>query len=431
MAEGTSEPVVIVSNDTHIGPRLVEDLRPYCPAAHLDEFDAFAATADTEKQAASRMLEGSGYLDHPNFRTAGHHDSAARLADYDHDGIAAGVIFHGSMNMEPIPFVGGGLGKARRAPVDVELAGVGQAIYNRWLADLVTEAPHRHVGLAYVPMWDVDAAVAEVQWARDAGMKGINFPAMRDGDLPEYNRRSWEPLWQVCEELQMPLVTHVGAATNARYSGLESVALLQVESGNFVSKRAIWWMIFAGVFERHPGLKLVITETPGSWFRGTAEELDGVYSWYEAKRDEPLNQALFEQVPRRPSEYMARNVFFGASFASPLEVEQAVLHGLESQLLWGSDYPHLEGTFVYDEGHARPSVTRASLRNTFANVPAAATRRMVGGNAIDVFGLDAEALQAIACQIDAPTIEELGTPIDAMPAGASVTAFRSGAGGWS
>ena len=59
----------------------------------------------------------------------------------------------------------------------------------------------------------------------------------------------------------MPLVTHVGAATNAKYSGLESVALLQVESGNFVSKRAIWWMIFAGVFERHPGLKLVITET--------------------------------------------------------------------------------------------------------------------------------------------------------------------------
>lgn len=229
----------------------------------------------------------------------------------------------------------------------------------------------------------------------------------------------------------MPLVTHVGAATNARYSGLESVALLQVESGNFVSKRAIWWMIFAGVFERHPGLKLMITETPGSWFRATAEELDGVYSWYEAKREEPLNQALFDQVPRRPSEYMASNVFFGASFASPLEVEQAVLHGLESQLLWGSDYPHLEGTFVYDDGHLHPSVTRASLRNTFANVPAPATRRMVGGNAIDIFHLDADALRAIAVQIDAPTIDELGTPIDAVPAGASVTAFRSGAGGWS
>ena len=59
-------------------------------------------------------------------------------------------------------------------------------------------------------MWDVDAAVAEVEWAHDAGLRGVNFPAMRDGELPEYNRRLWEPLWSVCEELGMPLVTHVG-----------------------------------------------------------------------------------------------------------------------------------------------------------------------------------------------------------------------------
>src|SRR5437763_15853048 len=93
-----SEPVAVVSNDTHVGPRLIEDLRPYCPSKHLDDFDQFAATTATEKDAAAALLEGSGYLDHPNFRTAGHHESAARLADYDHDGVAAGVIFHGSMN---------------------------------------------------------------------------------------------------------------------------------------------------------------------------------------------------------------------------------------------------------------------------------------------------------------------------------------------
>ena len=98
---------------------------------------------------------------------------------------------------------------------------------------------------------------------------------------------------------------------------------------------------------------------------------------------------------------MASHVFFGASFAPPLEVEQAVLHGLDSQLLWGSDYPHLEGTFVYPDGRDMPSVTRLSLRNTFCDVPAAATRRMVGENAIEIFNLDADALQTIARQIDA------------------------------
>ena len=268
-----NEPVVVVSNDTHIGPRLVEDLRAYCPTKHLDDFDRFAASTAKDKADAAALLSGSGYLDHPNLRTAGHHDPAARLADYDHDGIAAGVIFHGSMNMEPIPFISAGLAKAKTME-SPELAAVGMSIYNRWLADFVSEAPHRHVGLAYLPMWDVDAAIAEVEWAHEAGLRGVNFPAMRDGELPEYNRSVWEPLWSVCEALRMPLVTHVGAGTGARYSKLEGVALLQYESGAFTSRRAVWWLIFAGVFERHPELKLVVTETPGNWFPSTAAELD-------------------------------------------------------------------------------------------------------------------------------------------------------------
>jgi hypothetical protein len=128
---------------------------------------------------------------------------------------------------------------------------------------------------------------------------------------------------------------------------------------------------------------------------------------------------------------MAKNIFFGASFASPYEVEQALLHGLSSQLLWGSDYPHLEGTFVFSEGRDAPSVTRLALRNTFCDVPAAETERMIGGNAIEVYNLDASALRVIAREIDAPTQAELATPIDAVPEAGSVTAFRSGAGGWS
>ncbi|HXY92905.1 MAG TPA: amidohydrolase family protein [Acidimicrobiia bacterium] len=422
--------MTVVSNDTHIGPRLVEDLREYCPASHLEEFDRFAATTAAQKEAAAQLLGGSGYLDHPNLRTLGHYDSAARLADYDYDGIAAGVIFHGSMNMEPIPFVEASLGRFGRRHDDPELVGVGMRIYNRWLADFVSLAPHRHIGLAQLPMWDIDAAVAEVEWAHDVGLRGVNFPAMREGELPEYNKRAWEPLWSVCEERGMPLVTHVGGTFNAKYSGLESVALVQIES-NYVSRRAVWWLIFAGVFERHPALKYVVTETPGNWFPPTAVELDSIHGFYQLKRHEPLNAALLEQVPRRPSEYMLNNVFFGASFASTFEVEQAILHGLDSQLLWGSDYPHFESTFVHRDVRDLPSVGRLALRNTFCAVPAAKTRRMVGENAIRVYNLDAVALQEIADAIDAPSFDELATPIDAVPDDANIPAFRSGAGAWS
>ena len=295
----------------------------------------------------------------------------------------------------------------------------------------MSQAPDRHIGLAYLPLWDLDEALAELQWAHDAGLRGVNFPAMRDGELPEYNRRVWEPFWAACAELRMPLVTHVGGGTNARYTGLEAVALMQLESAGFLSQRAVWWMIFAGVFERHPALKLVITETPGNWFPPKATELDALHAFYDSKREEPVNKALLEQVPRRPSEYMTNNVFFGASFASPYEVHEAIAHGVASQLLWGSDYPHLEGTFVFHDGRDVPSVTRLALRNTFCNVSAADTRRMIGETAIEVYNLDRDALQAIAQQIEAPTLDELATPIDAVPDGASITAFRSGAGRWS
>ncbi|MDG2027692.1 MAG: amidohydrolase family protein [Acidimicrobiales bacterium] len=430
MTENISEPVIVVSNDTHIGPRLTEDLRPYCPRSLLDDFDAFATSAQAQKDAATDMLRGSGYLDHPNFRTLGHYDSDARLADYDHDGIAAGVIFHGSTNMEPVPFITTELGKPQDLS-DRDNIAHGMRIYNRWLADFVAKAPHRHVGLALVPIWDVDATVAEVEWAHDAGLRGVNFPAMRDGVGLEYNRREWEPLWATCEERRMPLVTHVGGGTNSRYSGLEGVALMQIESAGFPSRRAVWWLIFAGVFERHPGLRLVITETPGNWFPTTAIELDALWEFYASKREQPLNGALLGQVPRRPSEYMAESVFFGASFASRYEVEQTVDAGLSSQLMWGSDYPHLEGTFLYRDGLDQPSVTRLALRNTFCETPPAATRQMVGENAIELYSLDRTALQRVALEIGAPTLDELAAPIDAVPAGAAVTAFRSGQGGWS
>src|SRR6266540_521330 len=110
-----SEPLIIVSSDTHVGPRLAEDLRAYCPAKHLDEFDAFTA-ANVEPLGSFGRAPGTGFAvagvepkEAPasrkrNFQTDGHHDIHARLRDMDYDGVAAGVIFHGSQNGQPFPF---------------------------------------------------------------------------------------------------------------------------------------------------------------------------------------------------------------------------------------------------------------------------------------------------------------------------------------
>src|SRR3954471_21132327 len=99
MATGDQAPAVIVSSDTHIGPRLVEDLRPYCPKQYLVAFDDFAAS--TSRHRAEVYAPAAGREDPaltPTRTTAGHYDMAARLRDLDRDGVAGEVIFHGSQN---------------------------------------------------------------------------------------------------------------------------------------------------------------------------------------------------------------------------------------------------------------------------------------------------------------------------------------------
>ena len=113
----------------------------------------------------------------------------------DRDGIAAEVIFHGSQNFEPIPFLPQLLGNDANFEFDRDLAAVGVRIYNDWLADACSVEPARHVGLAHLPMWDPDAATAELPRVADSGLRGVNFPAMRHGVYLEYNNHTWDPFW--------------------------------------------------------------------------------------------------------------------------------------------------------------------------------------------------------------------------------------------
>jgi predicted TIM-barrel fold metal-dependent hydrolase len=407
------EPMAIVSADCHIGPRLVEDLRPLCPQHLLGAFDAYVAAGDRSRGRYVEHDITEDDLQSPwrNQFVAGHHDPAARRLDMDAEGVAAEVIFHGSQNDQPIPFQSSMLGE----PADRDLAGAGIRIYNTWLASVCAEAPERHVGLAHLPMWDVDAAVSELRWAAEAGLHGVNFPAPRPWLRP-YNDPAWEPLWAAAEELTMPLTTHSGAGDPATFQGPELVALMSIESGGWFSRRAAHLLVFAGVFERHPELMLVLTEQPGEWWPYLVNELDSVHRTLTGG-----GGPLARQVPRAPSEYLHRNVYIGASFMSRAEAMGAVRDGYADRMMWGSDYPHMESTFQLGP----TSFTRLSLRFTFAGLDERDVRAMLGGTAARVYGLDPAALAATARVIDAPTFAEISEPLDAVPAGASAFAFRT------
>src|SRR3984957_1713433 len=138
MSDTLDDHAVLVTCDTHVGPRLIEDLRPYCPQGSLADFDEFAE--DTRP-----VREWWLGADAPGSRLAGHYDSAARRKDMEGDGVVAEVLFHFSFNGELLPFIPSFTHSDN--PSDPELAKVGMRIYNRWLADFCAELPGRRAGL--------------------------------------------------------------------------------------------------------------------------------------------------------------------------------------------------------------------------------------------------------------------------------------------
>jgi predicted TIM-barrel fold metal-dependent hydrolase len=424
-----STPLIIVSCDTHIGPRLREDLRAYCPQKYLEQYDDFCTYVEgtdslrTSQEANLRTL----------LRTDGHYDPHARLRDLDRDGTAAEVIFHGSQNGQPIPFVVSdpSIGIAtmgRSYDVDYELAAVGRHMYNQWLADFCSVEPERHIGLAHLPLWDMEASVKEMEWARSVGLKGINFPAEAGPDMANKSRWAgthyyhdpiWEPFWAAAESLDMPLATHGGAGNPTKLPGGNPIWVLE---GLQLSRRPVARMIFSGVFARHPGLKLVPTEQPGDWWSVFLKDMDSVYMTV-GKNTDPL--------PEIPSYYARKNVFMGASFQARFEAEDAISNDYWRNVLWGTDYPHVEGTWRYkEEGETQVPYSILSLRFTYHDLPGECVRGMVGENALRVYDLDRDALAKVADRINAPTLGDALQPIDEVPTDGGMWAFRQVGAFW-
>jgi predicted TIM-barrel fold metal-dependent hydrolase len=368
------EPLIVVSSDAHVGPRLREDLRPYCPARLLEVFDRYT-DANVDPVGAFGRAPGTGFAIKGaaikaapasrlrNFATGGHFDVHARLRDMDHDGIAAEVIFHGSQNGQPFPLRANLLaaaGKGSLPKEDADVAATGNDIYNRWLADFVSVEPHRHVGLAQLSMWDVERATDEVAHVAALGLTGINLPAPRD-DIEPYNDAVWDPFWAACQEHGMVLANHGGNVTpEVSAPGAYQITSMELMALSRISLVAR--LVFGGVFERFPGLHLVITERPGAWLRAAMDEMDSL------ARGGSISSPL-DHLTRLPSDYVHTNVFVGASFHARFEAEAAVRDGYAENVCWGSDYPHTEGSFQYPHDWNDEPTTRLSWRATYAGLP--------------------------------------------------------------
>lgn len=416
-------PYVVVSADAHAAP---DDLDHFLSYVDPDRREAVAAFGDLSSVAIP-MFGGfdPGEVDDPDpvrsvaaRRLAGMGVDAAaagpwlerysadwvipgdgdgrRLAVLEEQGIHAEVTFPG-------PVLAGGLSPAMYLgnTTDRNLDPVWPALhaYNRWLADFCAAAPGRRAGVLPVDLHDLDRATDEIAWARGAGITGgIMLPAMsiRSG-LPGYADDYYEPLWHACEEHAMVVNLHTGASGTAT----DAKQLYDEKHGGFLglyevfvfTRRPLWFLIFGGVFDRHPDLQVVVTENGVQWLPSLVRDME---QFFDTHGGAPVRSYL----KMRPADYFARHVSLGGSLMKRYEAGMRDEVGI-GRLMWGADYPHLEG--------AAP-VHRQILRHIFGGLPEDDVRAILGGNATALWGFDADRLQAVADRVG-PTVDDLASPL--------------------
>ena len=390
---------IVVSSDTHAGLPAAR-YRDYVDPQYRETFDlALPLQIDLIRKAESRFLIqeiNDDWRRDIQTELTGAWDHEQRITMLDNDGIAGEVIFPDGITEQNTPAFGAGLGLPTENIV-ADLQWAGARADNRWLAEFCAQAPARHLGVALCPLlWDIDQAIAEAHWAAGNGLRAMLIPHMTN-EFPAYHHTRYHPFWQACEALNLVVNFHSGAAPTKQFFGADFPEGDGRDHpgamGIYVSE-VMWWtyrpmtfMIWGGVFEKFPRLHVAFTETGTSWAIPTyLRMLDHHYT------DTEFSMKLGDfrsHLSMSPSEYFARNIGLGASCMPRADAEARDQIGVK-QMMWGSDYPHPEGTW--------PN-TRPRMEETFNALPQTDIADILGENAIRFYGFDRAALASIASRI--------------------------------
>jgi predicted TIM-barrel fold metal-dependent hydrolase len=284
-------------------------------------------------------------------------DPEVRLVDMDTDGVAAEVLY---------PSVGMTLAQSK--DIEYQLACI--RAYNDWLIEYCAAGKGRLVGLAMIPTIDVDAAVAEVARTHDAGLHGAMIPGLPP--TGHYAEARFDPLWAAFAERGAPVSFHILTGAMGGDPTLGSgILMMTVMSIVQQMQQTLSLLVFGGVFDRHPALRVVSAEHDGGWVAHFGYRLDQMYERHHnwlGRNAAPLQ--------KQPSDYLRANCWFTFQ-KDPVAVETRARVGV-TQLMWASDYPHSDSTWPH---------SRKVIERDFAGVPDDELTAMVSGNAAALYGL--------------------------------------------
>ncbi|HLG66272.1 MAG TPA: amidohydrolase family protein [Acidimicrobiales bacterium] len=257
-------------------------------------------------------------------------DIAARLRDLDEEGVWAEVVYDS-------------LGLWESMIEDPKLLQAANRAQNEWkAAEIVRRSNSRLVPTASIPLLDMKLAINELQHAASIGLKVVSMPTGVPTGMPDYNRDEWEPLWAAAEEAGMVLGFHIGSDndgnSNTPFRGPGGAVLNYVQTtygGQFTAMK----LVTGGALDRHPNLKVLISEGGASWVPFIGDRMNEGYRQH--------SMFVRPVLSRLPKEILYRQVY--TSFQHDESAPAAMWAMGYRNVLWGSDYPHLEGTFGHTQ----------------------------------------------------------------------------------
>lgn len=258
-------------------------------------------------------------------------DGRLRVADQDRDGVSAEIIY---------PSVG----MVLCGHDDADYKQACMMAYNRWIAEYVSAAPDRMYAAGQTSMRNVQESIRDMEACKAAGMVTMMLPLWPATEF-DYDDERWDPFWQASVDLQMPPSFHISAGGNKKD-----------KNGNFIAGRGpslgVWigvirsvqdiagMLIFSGVFDRVPGLKLAMVEGDAGWLPHMMFRMDHAYKthrfWMKGK-----------QLRKLPSDYWRDH--FKLTYQDDKTAWQLVAAGLidPTMIMWANDFPHSDATWPH------------------------------------------------------------------------------------
>jgi predicted TIM-barrel fold metal-dependent hydrolase len=261
-------------------------------------------------------------------------DIDTRLEVLDSMGIQHQVLYPNAL----------GLGGQALADVkDPVLRNLCVEIFNDSRAEIQSNTNNRLLPMPILPSWDIEACVREAQRLSDMGLRGVNMTSdPQDLGSPDLANRAWDPLWEVCADLELPVHFHIGSSLTAmnffgQYFWESQHEYVKPAIGGAMlfigNARVVINTIFAGVFDRHPKLKMVSVESGIGWVPFILETMD-----WELPENAPVQAA---ELDRAPSEYFKTNWYATMWFETGRGHLQELVDKVgEDNIMFETDFPH-------------------------------------------------------------------------------------------